>query len=66
MTRLTDSTKHLVLELHVNDDRNTLQLIEQIAKTLNIASSTKEQVEYVQLMHVRHINKEAVNAKTGI
>ena len=59
MTRLTQSTKHVILELRVNDTRNTMQLVEGIAKALKIAPHEREQYEYVQLMHVRHINKEA-------
>lgn len=67
MSRLTPNTKHIIFELEVNEDRNTLQLIEAMAKAIYVAPSERQRHEYLQLMHVRDINKqEATDAETRI
>lgn len=58
MTRLADSSKMVILELHINATRDTIHLVEQIAKVLAVDIGEGERNEWVQLMHLRNINKE--------
>lgn len=62
MTRLNGSTRVLILELRVNAERDTVQLIEQTAKTLDLKVGEHESHEWIRLMHLRHINEEKTNA----
>jgi hypothetical protein len=61
MSELALSTKVIILECRVNADRDTVQLVEQTAKTLNLKVGKHESHEWVQLMHIRNINKEKVS-----
>lgn len=62
MTRLSDQTKHITLELHVNADRSPYELVTTIAEVLHIEAGEQQGLEYIKLAHVKHINKEATNA----
>lgn len=60
MSRLT-RPKLLVVKLAVNADRNTVELVEQIAKCLHIAIGQQEKpLEYIQLTEIRTTNKQEV------
>ena len=56
MTRLTPSTRVLILELRVNSERDTVHLVEQVARVLDVDIGEQDSQEWVQPMHVRKIN----------
>ncbi len=58
MTHLTSSTRVLILELRINATRDTVTLVEQVPKVLDVDIGEDEQREWIQLMHIRNINKE--------
>lgn len=61
MTHLTESTKVIILECRVNATRDTVHLVEQTAKTLNLKIGEHDSHEWVRLMHLRNINKENIH-----
>jgi hypothetical protein len=61
MTHLAASTKMVVLEMHINSERDTVDLVEQVAKVLDVDIGEHEEREWVRLMHLRTINKEPTN-----
>ena len=63
MTRLAESTKSVILEMHINSSRDTIQLVEQVAKVLDVDIGEQNEKEWVRLMHIRHINKEKTIAR---
>lgn len=58
MTLLTASTRIFTLDLRVNDSRDPVDLVEQIARVLDVGSGEQDNHEWIQLMHIRNINKE--------
>jgi hypothetical protein len=58
MTRLTADTKVIILELRLNESWDTLEVVTNVAKALNIEAGEYEDMEWVRLMHIRNINKE--------
>lgn len=60
MSRFATTTKVLILECRVNAERDTVELIEQTARTLNLKVGEHDDQEWVQLMHIRTINKETI------
>jgi hypothetical protein len=67
MTRLANSTKVIILECRINSTRDTVHLVEQVAKVLDVDIGEDERNEWIQLMHIRNINvnKGAIDAKTN-
>jgi hypothetical protein len=63
MTRLTAPTKMVMLEMHINSERDMVDIVEQIAKTLDVHIGEHDTHEWVQLMHIRSINREPTNAE---
>jgi hypothetical protein len=65
MSELPTNCKHMLIELQVADDRDTIEIIEQIAAVLHVDVGERVGREYVQLRHLRHIpnRKEAVNER---
>jgi hypothetical protein len=61
--KLHDSTKVIILECRINATRDTVNLVEQVAKALNIDIGERDEREWVQLMHIRNINQEPANAR---
>lgn len=63
MTLLTSSIKMVILEIHFNSTRDTVALVEQTAKTLNLKVGEHDSHEWIQLTHIRNINKETIDAR---
>jgi hypothetical protein len=63
MSNLADSTKVIILECRVNMTRDTVELVEQVAKVLDVDIGERDGHEWIQLTHIRNINKEPTNAR---